>query len=135
MHCGLGELYFAMTGLEPNASNVSEDDVIKIAVERTSVYTSIQREIDKSKAIIQKMNIDNDMKRNMLNIMVLHDLENTYQYFDAKLERLRGAFEAIVKINDQDSASNMCSNHKTYKARAKRVANQFRKIAALLSTK
>lgn len=114
MHCGLGELYFEMTGDQPQDTGVNEEDVISIAIERSTisddeVHVLLQKQINK---------LDKDLV-DILDIGITDEAVERYQ------EPFRDALDAIPKENDQVANGD-------YKERSKRVAAQFRKAAALL---
>lgn len=145
MHCGLGELYFAMTGLQPNTTGVSEEDVVKLAIERTPIFAAAERSVAAARTAIAKMKLPQviiDRLIKSLNVFDDSDSDRPFSFYynDPVLMKMKAILGKIPKVNDQDLSSpqhlfgtsfGVCSTT-TYKKRAKRVAAILRQAAALL---
>lgn len=115
MHCGLGELYFAMTGRHPETDGVSEAIVVDTAVDRSTVILDEELEERARKAL---------KASGITGIDVSVD--------DGTPEgNFREALDDIQNANDEGPEDDYCDD-KGYTARAKRVAAQLRKAAGYL---
>lgn len=141
MHCGLGELYFAMTGLQPEETHVNESDVIALATKRTTLFDVAQKQIDNARKFVDKMVLAPDIKEQMKRPLSVHPINelsidyvgyNEHEFNDPKLEQFRMVLDAIPDVNDNDDVTDVVCTPENFKARAKRVADVLRKAAALL---
>ena len=135
MHCGLGELYFAMTHKHPE--EVVESDVVRLAAERSTFV----QEAGEAKALgeINKLKLPDAAKEELYN--TLRDYidsaknegdENGIHNFMAKEEaKFREILSKIPEKNDDDCPDDSCTV-KRWRSRSARVANEFRKAAKLL---
>lgn len=120
MHCGLGELYFAMTGMQPEEARVSEDDVIDEAVE----LSTLREQKEKWEAQIEKLAVPDFVKEAALAAL---NEDGKYQAPEAEFRRI---LNEIPSSND-DEQGDVC-DVATFKARSKRVAEKLREAAELL---
>lgn len=129
MHCGLGELYFAMTGLQPKSTGVSEDDVVDLAVRRSAFNaTTKQKAQKKARAIatIKALGLSEDLRETLLDqVEAAEEVD-----FNGKESQFRQALDEIPSEND-DGCGNGC-NLDDFRKRSQRVATQLRKAAKLL---
>lgn len=131
MHCGLGELYFAMTGRQPQQDHVSEEDVIDKAVELSTLPkveeqhgAAVKRATKAIKALGLPTEVTNEM---------IDTLENSDEdLFKTTQDRFREALDDIPGVNDACPSPNVTCETDTYRERSKRVAAQLRKAAKLL---
>jgi len=121
MHCGLGELYFAMTGHQPHKDKVNEDAVVEKALELSPLNAEKLR--DNLVADIEKLNATREAK-DILS-QAVYDMEDSE--VSVNLEEFKGVLNDIPSTNDDD----WCSV-KSYRTRSQRVAKQLREAAKLL---
>lgn len=111
MHCGLGELYYAMTGRQPDDDEVSESGVIQKAIELARL-DSLDDKIAKK---IKALQLDAKLEEYLIDATVQHIDDIEYD--------VRKLLNYIPDANDHAS---------DYRTRSQRVANQLRRIAELL---
>ena len=116
MHCGLGELYYAMTGNQPEDDEVNEDDVVDIAVERSTV----ERKKENAISTIRALKLPEFLENNLLNKLESSDIDDDF----------RDTLAHIPDVNDGDCAS--MNAYDVYRSRASRVAKQLRLAASFL---
>jgi hypothetical protein len=121
MHCGLGELYYQMTGNHPEQDGVNEDQVCDLAVDLSPLG------FDAIEARIQALGLSAD---------VTDALVDTAREADPAAG-FRETLNEIPTENDDggteaDKSGNPICTTKTYQARARRVAAKLREAAALL---
>jgi hypothetical protein len=124
MHCGLGELYFAMTGVQPKETGVSEDEVVEEALE-ASTLVKLRRSEKEFKKQLKALGLDEDQI-----VSVIIELDDDV-FFSKEEIKFREALHEIPTKNDDGTDEALCTPS-TYKARSRRVANQLRKAAKLL---
>lgn len=145
MHCGLGELYFAMTGRQPERDGVDEDDVVDLAVKlsplnglRTKRDREQHAKLDKMISAIKRLNLeevlDLDEPLNGL-LYALEDkkseIDNDDDDRDDEEANFRRALDAIPGENDDGCSDGVCDTS-TYRERSKRVAKKIREAASYL---
>jgi hypothetical protein len=127
MHCGLGELYFAMTGRQPNQDRVNEDKVIDKAIELSCLSPKVLRE--KAIVAIEALRLDSELEHSL--ISYLKDANE----ISAVESEFREILSMIPDVNDEDlddgCLDGTCS-YETYRNRSMRVARQLRAAAKLL---
>jgi hypothetical protein len=130
MHCGLGELYFAMTGKEPDRLLISEDGVVEIAVQQSPLAGLRDQEYLAAVNGIKKLHLEADLERTLLD-----DLDDALEVADCCFGlaeiKFREIMNSIPSKNDDTIADAVCSV-RHYRNRARRVANAFREAAKLL---
>jgi len=141
MHCGLGELYFAMTGLQPEETGVSEDDIVDLAVElsplnglRAKRDREEHAKLDAALKAIKKMDISESLMDTFIyNIDDEKEAIDNIEDDDREDEEksFRQALDEIPGENDDGRDDDVCSEA-TYRERSKRVAAQLREAAELL---
>lgn len=155
MHCGLGELYYAMTGLHPyeghGEGDVTESRVVALAVKRSTLnkkhFDAFEKDKEKRKApfkaaiaTIEKLKLEKHLLQRTLEPLKdeLNSID-TYDEFVADevpiLRKFRLILDRIPKVND--GVKNTVSNEGVctlagYKTRAKKVAAIVREAAKLL---
>lgn len=141
MHCGLGELYFAMTGLQPEMTGVSEKDVVDLAVElsplnglREKRDREAHANLDAALNAIRKMNISETLKETFIyNIddekEAIDNVEDDDR--DDEESSFRETLDAIPDENDDDYCNDEC-DAAIYRERSKRVAAMLKKAASYL---
>ena len=115
MHCGLGELYFAVTGRQPEYDSVDESNVIEEVVSRSG-FDNVTK---KAREAIVKMKIPDDLRGTLLDANADFDPSFTF----------RGILDQIPSINDKGE-----DNTPDFKTRARNVAKALREAAKLLPT-
>ncbi len=121
MHCGLGELYFAMTGKQPRTEDkITEGGVINLAV-KLSTLVSEDDAREKAVAAIQVLGLSDTQKE------ALVDAVNDACDLDSEEREFRKALDAIPSEND-DGCGNACSIS-DFRDRSKRVAELLRDAA------
>lgn len=126
MHCGLGELYFAMTGLQPNVVGVHEEDVINLAVDLSFGLAKVAT-VTKAINGIKKLKLPSELEEELL-YAVEHDAEDLLTT-EAE-ENFRAVLEGIPDEND-DKCGNDCSLV-AFRKRSQRVAKELRNAAKFL---
>lgn len=144
MHCGLGELYFAMTGRHPATDGVFEDDVIEKAVELSTFGPQEEKARKALSTTVEKLK--KQIRATALPSVVQNDLLNGLDggSSDAEIDLddslsidqqdFRDALNEIPEVNDSDGALE-CSEYTCaaeYRSRAKRVAEKLRAAAKCL---
>lgn len=124
MHCGLGELYYCMTGKQPEKDNVNESDVVDLVVDNCVLKAN--QGLDAARKAIETLDVDDYVKDDLL--MVLNDNE-------VGDDELRALLDLIPEKNDEDRDDDEGDEGMTrsmYRARSRRVANVLRKAAKLI---
>jgi hypothetical protein len=142
MHCGLGELYFAMTGLQPEETGIDENGVVELALERSPIAgvrekaeAETAEKFEKATAAIKKLNIDLDIKEQLLMTiagseydmkdgMDEDDRDDAEHYFRVALDEIPG-------VNDDGCVEGSCSVDQ-YRDRSRRVAEKLKEAASYL---
>lgn len=122
MHCGLGELYFAITGKQPHARGVDECEVIDCAVEHSELIQS-KAIIEEAKSKIRSLQLNKRLERVMIDTI---DYGGDYEIQSDSEEKFRKALDRIPSTNDKGSDT---KTDAVYQKRAKRVADQLREAA------
>lgn len=134
MHCGLGELYFAMTGEQPNVHpnmgpTINEDKVVALAVEQSGFDEALEKKVNDAVAQVKSLDLPKALKNDMIS-----ELVDGHDSLTGKLEEAREEFEEILsnipEANDTDDDDN--GSYEEYRNRACRVATQLRRAAKLL---
>src|ERR1700748_3931261 len=55
MHCGLGELYFQLTGKHPDKPSIDESYVVNKTIEHSSLFSLVKAEHDLLKKVVSKL--------------------------------------------------------------------------------
>lgn len=141
MHCGLGELYFQMTGYEPRETNVCEHEVVDLVVARSTLKDYFDGEVKAARGAIEDLRLPAELKGAKRRL--LEELEEATRWNEneaedkscgvmaEKLVNFRSLINDIPKINDDGTFDAACTNG-DYKARAKRVAKVLREAAKML---
>jgi hypothetical protein len=125
MHCGLGELYFVVTGHQPEEDRVSEEDVIDEVTDRSTindVHVAQDKKLATAKKAIEKLALSEDMTSYLISVLDDGDGEA-----EEIVDEFRELLNSIPGVNDQGG-----DNAPDFQARAKRVAETLREAAALL---
>lgn len=128
MHCGIGELYFAMTGLQPHDTGVCEDDVIQLALLNSTLAAPLKEATKSLKETIQTLNVSASSKSNFienLDCEVVNLLDNLPKGIEFK-----NILDNIPAEND-DGCGNACYDE-VFKERSERVAKILRQAAKVL---
>lgn len=127
MHCGLGELYYAMTGKQPKESNVSEEDVVDLALELSPLNGAREKTRQEATEAVMALKLPDNIKEQMV-----ETIEGAYdEDFEGDEEsQFREILNSIPESND-DGCGDSCS-FKQYRDRSKRVASKLREAAKLL---
>jgi hypothetical protein len=142
MHCGLGELYFAMTGLQPEETGIDESGVIDLALElsplaglREKAEAEALAKFQKAADTIRKLNLDCDLEDQLLGTIsdaedeVSEDVDEENR--DDDEHYFRFALDEIPGVNDDGCNDGSCSIEQ-YRDRSKRVAAQLKEAASYL---
>jgi len=149
MHCGLGELYFEMTGHQPEEDRVSERDVIDACVENSPLAGGLERAIETARKAIKAQKLPKVLEENLL--IELDDAsgggcdeddESGITEFMPEAEKaFREALGEIPGKNDEetgyckvgrDDDEEEYDSYEQYRNRASRVATLLRKAARCL---
>lgn len=129
MHCGLGELYFAMTGLQPHTTGVCEDDVIELTLYNSTLAQPVRDAVTALKQTV----------KSLTGVSASSKSEFT-DNLDCEISDLLDALPKGVKFKDildeipgenDDSCGDVCDDD-TFKKRSERVAKQLRAAAKVL---
>lgn len=120
MHCGLGELYYVITGNQPEDESSSEIDVIDEIVSR-STLSELENIRWEAKKKIEKLGLPKALTEGLL-----AEVDGSDFHFQIE-DDFRNALGQIPNINDIGK-----ENEPDFKARAIRVAKQIRLAAASL---
>lgn len=153
MHCGLGELYFAMTGKQPETTGVSEEDVVDLAVklsplkgqkekaekEKEAKLKAEQKKLDRAIALLDKLDLPNGVGEDVIGS--LENAKDDLQYENEEDEEwtdehtFREILDSIPGANDScaDGNGSNCSVA-AYRERAIRVAEKLRAAANVLAS-
>lgn len=124
MHCGLGELYFAMTGTEP--IDLDEQGVIDTAVGNSTLKKHLHQIRKQTNAELNAIT-NLEYRRNMKNYLDGDGIDPL-----GKLDAFADTLDNIQMENDSDGAEEKNCSLITYKNRARRVANVLKRAAKLL---
>lgn len=135
MHCGLGELYFAMTGHQPQEDGISEADVVDLAVERSELKGEKNKTYKEAIKAIKELNLNSALEEDMLELIEEkfdNDVEDVDEAADDETA-FRCLLNAIPDTNDgvEDCHDGTCS-FDTYRTRSAAVARQLREAAKFL---
>lgn len=141
MHCGLGELYFQMTGYEPKETGVDEDDVVALAVAKSTVKMEFDEKVETVQKTIENLELPNSLeeaKDHLLNELKEATRWNENEVDDNHcgemaeyLVEFRSILYNIPNENDEGPSDEYC-DVTDYKERSVRVAKAFREAAKLL---
>lgn len=124
MHCGLGELYFAVTGRHPESDNVCEEDVTEVTIDRSTIETN--------DAIVKRFRKGlNTLGLPKSAIELIEDPELDEWDVPTPENKMRTLLDSIPNANDDCISTDSCTVG-DFRARSRRVATVFRKVAKLL---
>lgn len=126
MHCGLGELYFAMTGAQPQDDDISENEVIDLAIELSPLNDERVRLLDRARAGIEALDLPESIKGDLIDQLDSHEDSE----FETNEEAFREILDNIPNTND-DGCGDLCT-YDVYRSRSSKVARQLREAAKLL---
>jgi len=130
MHCGLGELYFAMTGREPKEDFMTEDGVVELAVELSTVLHE-DEEFEQERQKIRDLGLDPVVEDNLIEAYDAVVFNSEYHSVE---DQFRDILNSIPDVNDSRPPGlnvDVCS-YETYRTRARLVAKKLREAAKLL---
>lgn len=138
MHCGLGELYFAMTGLQPESTGVNEDDVINLAVKlspldglRKIELQKRDEKLEKAESFLKKLELRAGLTDDLVELIKTEKSNEDDE--DESLEsQFRSILDEIPGENDDGCGDEEYCSIGTFRERSKRVAEKLREAAALL---
>lgn len=143
MHCGLGELYFAMTGEQPKTDKVDEDDVVNLAVElstlpdeeaiRKAAEKELKASVARAVSVIKALKLPEALQDNLVSEAegFEPDSDDDEGCEESAETRFREALDAIPGRNDDGCGDDSC-NVKTLRERSQRVAAKLREAAKIL---
>ena len=146
MHCGLGELYFQLTGRQPEEDGVNEDDVVSECLDRTvladpdakadELDLQLRKTLTKELKAIKAVKLDEYAIADIVDTAVSTAVDAARDEAEEKAQEFRDVLNQIPDINDLTGASTqdegaVCSMG-DFKARSKAVAALLREAAALL---
>lgn len=141
MHCGLGELYFQMTGYEPHETNVCEYEVVDLIVDKSTLKDHFDGKVEAARGAIEDLRLPVELKE--MKQHLLNELNEASKWNDRDVEdeecgamaeeliNFRSLINSIPNINDKGPSDDVCTDG-DYKERAIRVAKVFRDAAKLL---
>ena len=131
MHCGLGELYFAMTGRQPETdTNIDEEGVIDLAVERSTLKNKASKDaVSDACDAIHELDIPDPIKEHLIDS--LRNVDDN-DFMSEEEEQFRIILDGIPGENDDGCGHDEKCSVTDFRARSKRVAAAFRQAAKLL---
>jgi hypothetical protein len=139
MHCGLGELYYAMTGTHPEMDGVDEEGVVEMAVklspfqtQKDAAFAAAQNDLEKAMVAVKKFAIDDLVKDDLLQRIedAKSEVEDSVEMTKSEA-KFRDILDGIPDTNDEACGDESCDD-KVFRDRSRRVAQQLRKAAACL---
>lgn len=137
MHCGLGELYFAMTGRQPHQDHVGESGVVDRAVKLAGLDGVKQEAVDAAIKAVKALKLPSSAEDAAIEA-IENAAEETSEEdggFADPESKFREALDAIPDENDEDTGYECASgeqSYEQYRNRACRVASQLRIAARCL---
>lgn len=132
MHCGRGELYYAMTGRQPYDDGVGEDDVVELAVE-LSTFPNPEKEkerlIERTVKSIKSLKLPEPLEDRL--ICAAEEARDDDDIIDRADEEEFGSILNSIPTSNDDKCGDGC-DVKTFRERSKRVAKKLRDAAKLL---
>lgn len=134
MHCGLGELYYAMTGLQPFQTRVTEDDVVELAL-KLSTIPNAKEVLKESIAAVKAMQVSDDVKDDLISTLNCADEDdiatNSTEFCRVLNEIPKSNDDGLGNGTEPGDEGGMCTLV-NFKERSKRVAAKLRQAAKLL---
>lgn len=142
MHCGLGELYFKLTGRQPETDHVDEEGVVEECLTRSALNPEGKREAVEEtlrktlKKELGKLKLAEHQVEDMIDVAVdgIDDDE-----FETPAQEFRDLLNEIPDVNDntgdatgEDEEGKSTCSEADFLERSKAVAAILRKAAALL---
>lgn len=119
MHCGLGELYFQMTGNHAEITEMDEDDVIRECIDNCEFESLVDSKIKAVREAIEAIDgLDLDW------YAVSEILDKVKENYDPE-EKILKLLEDIPEIND---------GCEVFDVRSRKVAKIFNEIADILES-
>lgn len=143
MHCGLGELYFAMTGkhahgLSKDHPRVTETDVVELAVKMSDLREDRERRLDGAVKAINALGLPPAVRDHVVEALIDFDDDDDADVEDAArglaLPEARFREELMAIPDDNDGCADdgdepgVCSAD-AYRERARLVAKRLRAAA------
>ena len=126
MHCGLGELYFVVTGKQPQDDGVNEEEVIDEITKRSTIHLAV-----KAEARAVKKGAVKSIKKLGLPPSLEDELLQTLSNYDDSDDDLESDFrECLNEIPEENDLGG--DNAVDFPKRAERVAACIRAAAQLL---
>jgi len=119
MHCGLGELYFVVTGRQPYEDGVNEIEVVDVVVKRSNIMEQITQDVKKLDKLVLPPAMNTVLRAALI--------QNSHIY----VTQLRYLLSTIPDENDRGDGAVMAEKTR-WPERAKRVAKVLREAAELL---
>lgn len=129
MHCGLGELYFALTSNHPTPS-IRERDVVDLVVKQSGLEAEHEARVEKVKAELRSLLSANEAQNAIDALTDSLDADASDDAPSSTLNRFRKLIASIPEEND-DGEGDFIS-YEAYRSRARRVAKVIREAAKLL---
>lgn len=129
MHCGLGEVYYAIKGRQPEDDGVSEDDVCELVCERSGLKSEDDLRQEATEEVLKKirsLKLDEDLTASLLE--VVHDAMGDREFSSARED----LFSALNDIPNKNDANNDEEGPKAFAERSRRVADRLREAAQIL---
>lgn len=140
MHCGLGELYYAMTGVQPGKAGVDEGDVIDLAVElsplkglKEAALREKEQKIKKAARLIKKLDLSVDVIDSLVSTLDDAKTELEDEDDDSLETQFREVLDEIPGENDGCGDHGETCTLSVFRERSRRVADKLREAANLLS--
>lgn len=141
MHCGLGELYFQLTGRQPEEDGVNEDDVVNECLERSALNPDSRAEVleERIKKTLKKELKDLKLPAYTIDEMVRNALNAASNEIEEDAAEFRQVLNAIPEVNDctgeetaEDEEGKQLCSMADFKERSRAVAAILREAADLL---
>lgn len=138
MHCGLGELYFATTGRQPDEDGVDEEEVVNRTLELSTIYGTadhiIREAQEQARKFVASLKLPKSMDssdRDDILQSLNSDLDNQVNGSYGVEDQFTDILNEIPKVNDDGCGTLYCTLAQ-YRDRSKRVAKLLRDAARLL---
>lgn len=135
MHCGLGELYFAVFGKQPEAEGVSEEDVVRGVYDNSTLRDARADKLEEAREAIGALPVSENLK-DELTERVESEFEtdpdpDDYDDKSTEAEFMR-MLDSIPNANDGDECDRESCSYDDFRSRSSRVAKKLRQAAKLL---
>lgn len=127
MHCGLGELYYAMTDRHPRG--VGEEDVVDLAVELSPLRVDFEDISKHVRNTLEKLKLPKAVVDGVCDDISLIPSDD---YRSKEEKAFRDILNSIPTVNDDGCGDDEQCDYNTFRRRSQRVAAKLRAAAKIL---